>query len=138
MAHQSIATLWPRRSLESDVLQCEAAAYALIFSCVSEIHRLMSSKGAEVGDDGALAAADTIDEDGTTYVIVKQEYRGHVRASRIRRLGPAEMYEIAAQEVFPFLKWIVSVQYSYNLNSYSELGLQTNLQMTNLKPTNDL
>jgi hypothetical protein len=52
--------------------------------------------------------ADTIDEDGTTYVIVKQEYRGHVRASRIRRLGPAEMYEIAAQEVFPFLKRVAA------------------------------
>jgi hypothetical protein len=91
-------------SLESDVLQCEAAAYALIFSCVSEIHRLMSSKGAEIGDDGALAAADTIDEDGTTYIVVKKEYQGHVRASRIRRLGPAELHEIVAQEVFPFLK----------------------------------
>jgi hypothetical protein len=91
-------------SLQSTVLRCECGVYALMFSCVSEIHRLMASKGAEIGADGTIANADTIEEDGTTYVVVKEEYRRHVGADRIRRLGPADLYEIAFDEIFPFLR----------------------------------
>jgi hypothetical protein len=65
-------------SMESRLLDCEGGIYALLFICVSETHRLMAAKGAAVDDKGLLQDVETIDEDGTTCIVVKEEYRQHV------------------------------------------------------------
>jgi hypothetical protein len=94
--------------MESRLLDCEGGVYALLFICVSEIHRLMAAKGAAVDDKGLLQDAETIDEDGTTYIVVKEEHREHVfgrsRVTMLPRLGPAELYEVWKNEVLPFLQ----------------------------------
>ena len=95
-------------SMESRLLDCEGGVYALLFICVSEIHRLMAAKGAAVDDKGLLQDAETIDEDGTTYIVIKEEYRQHVfgrsGVTMLPRLGPAELYEVWKNEVLPFLQ----------------------------------
>jgi hypothetical protein len=97
-------------SMEPRLLDCEGGrVHALLFICVSEIHRLMAAKGAAVDDKGLLQDAETIDEDVTTYIIAKEEHRQHVFGGRsgvtmLPRLGPAELHEVWKNEVLPFLQ----------------------------------
>jgi hypothetical protein len=96
--------------MEPRLLDCEGGrVHALLFICVSEIHRLMAAKGAAVDDKGLLQDAETIDEDVTTYIIAKEEHRQHVFGGRsgvtmLPRLGPAELHEVWKNEVLPFLQ----------------------------------
>jgi hypothetical protein len=46
--------------MESRLLDCEGGVYALLFICVSEIHRLMAAKGAAVDDKGLLQDAEVL------------------------------------------------------------------------------
>ena len=64
---------------------------------------MAAEKGAAVDDKGLLQDAETIDEDGTTYIVIKEEYRQHVfgrsGVTMLPRLGPAELYEVVGFQV---------------------------------------